>query len=144
MDTRLLSVESDGIPLGAILRCAGEIDLANVEEFRRALARSTWMSLPEVEVDLVRITFMDSSAIAALLQAQRELARRNGQLMVRAGPHSAHLFRLLGLDDILRLTEVPIAEWVPVELADHAGPGGASPLPEESRSGAAVGTLTSG
>lgn len=114
LQTRL-SVESTGWPLGSILRCAGEIDLGNVEELHRALAHSIWMGLREVDVDLVEITFLDSSAIKALLHAQRELASRDGNLHVLGGALTARLLRLLGLDGVLALTEIPSSERVPAE-----------------------------
>ena len=106
METCSLFVTAAGRPSGSVLRFTGEINRDNVEEFRRALAHSIWMGLSEVDVDLVRITFLISPVIEALLQAERELARRNGRLRVLAGPQSAALFRLLGLDGVLQLTEV--------------------------------------
>lgn len=101
-----LRVQSTGSPRGALLRCAGEIDLCNVEELRHAASHSIWSGSLHVEVDLVQITYLDSSAIEALLEAQRELSRRDGRLQVLGGPHTGKLFRLLGLDSVLHLTEV--------------------------------------
>jgi anti-anti-sigma factor len=99
----LLRIEATGRPRGAVLRCAGEIDLSNLHLFEQALAASIARAVPTVEVDLSAVAYMDSSTLHALLRAHRELAAAGRALRVRARPWGVRLFSLLRLD---RLIEV--------------------------------------
>jgi anti-anti-sigma factor len=99
----LLRVEPAGQPCGAVLRCAGEIDLSNVACLEQELAASIRLRLPVIEVDLRDVSFLDSSTMAALIRAQSELRRSGGRLRVRARPSTAHLFQLLRIDQVFEL-----------------------------------------
>lgn len=57
----------------ALVHVIGEVDLATVSEMERALAASS--AAPRVVVDLTECTFLDSSALHALLAAA---ARKEG------------------------------------------------------------------
>lgn len=108
MGTPLLSITSAGSPPGSVLRCSGEIDASNVDELRSELSRSIRNGLATVEVDLLDITFLDSSAILALLAAQSTLVSRNGTVRVLGTPRTARLLRIMGLDRVLQCVEVPV------------------------------------
>jgi anti-anti-sigma factor len=99
----LLRIEAAGEPLGAVIRCAGEIDLSNLQVFEQALAASIAGDLPTVEVDLSAVVYMDSSTILALLCAHRALAAAGRVLCVRAKPWGLRLFTLLRLDCLIEV-----------------------------------------
>src|SRR5688572_10794490 len=89
----LLRIQVTGQPAGTVLRCAGEMDLSNVDCLRRALTAAIEQGHPEVEVDLREVAFLDSSTIDALLTAHYELAKQGRMLRIRARPWAAHIFR---------------------------------------------------
>jgi anti-anti-sigma factor len=97
----LLRIEPVGQPPGAVLRCAGEIDLSNVECLRHALDTSIHLGVPEVELDMRQVSFLDSSAIEALMVAYRQLASEGRALRVRATAWIARLLHMVELDHLL-------------------------------------------
>jgi anti-anti-sigma factor len=94
----LLRIEALGDPPGAVLQCVGEIDLSCVDTLRRALAASVRSGAPEVVVDLREVSFLDSSAMDALVEAHRQLAPEGRKLRVRARSWAAHLLHMVQLD----------------------------------------------
>jgi anti-sigma B factor antagonist len=82
------------------LQCSGEIDLATVERLRRALTLAIDAGSQAVEVDMREVSFLDSSALRALLEAHRLLARTARRLCVSASPYGAKLFRITGIDQL--------------------------------------------
>jgi stage II sporulation protein AA (anti-sigma F factor antagonist) len=97
-DSCLLRIEATGQPPGAVLECVGEIDLSSVDTLRRGLDASIRSGVREVEVDLREVSFLDSSAMDALIEAQRQLASEGRTLRVRTGPWAAHLLHMVKLD----------------------------------------------
>ena len=59
----------------AIVTIVGEIDMANAPEVKREIDGSR-DGVERVVVDLSEVTFLDSSALNALVQSQRDLAER--------------------------------------------------------------------
>jgi anti-anti-sigma factor len=100
---RLLRIEAGGWPAGAVLRCAGEIDLSTVSELEQALAASISSSARVIEVDLSEIDYMDSCTIYAVMLAHRELAGTGRVLRVRVSPWGLRLFSLLRLDELMEV-----------------------------------------
>jgi anti-sigma B factor antagonist len=78
----------------AYLAVAGEVDLANAEQFGEALHESG-DGRTGVMIDLRGVSFMDSSGLAVLFRAAHDLGPR---LMVVAAPGSA-------VERLLELTE---------------------------------------
>jgi anti-anti-sigma factor len=76
----------------------GDLDLAVTERLAEALAAAT--EHREVLVDLARCDFLDSSAIEALLEAERLLALEDRRLLV-VGPRGQVLrvLTVMGLND---------------------------------------------
>jgi stage II sporulation protein AA (anti-sigma F factor antagonist) len=99
----LLRIERAGEPPGAVLRCLGEIDLSNVDYLRQSLDASIQLPVPEVEVDLREVSFLDSSAIDALVGACHELAGQGRTLRVRATEWIARVLRMVKVDCLLKL-----------------------------------------
>ena len=84
----------------AYLAVAGEVDLANAEELREAVRRCADGEPAGVVIDLAAVPFMDSSGLAVLFEAARDLGSR---LLVVAAPDSA-------VERLLEVTEA--GEWV--------------------------------
>ena len=61
------------------LRLRGELDAATAVELGEHVAAAT---SPEVQVDLGGVTFLDSSGLAALLEAHRRLAAEHRRLVL--------------------------------------------------------------
>ncbi len=85
----------------------GEIDLARVGEFRLQLFRAAQDRTAGLVVDLTDVSFIDSSALTALLDLQRRLRRVRRQFAVVApgGSAVAVVLGLTGLRDQLPIYE---------------------------------------
>lgn len=86
------SIEVTSTEGATCLRLRGELDAATAVELRSHVAAS---SSPEVHLDLGGVTFMDSSGLAAVLEARRRLALEHRQLVV--GDRSPIVQRVLEL-----------------------------------------------
>jgi anti-sigma B factor antagonist len=67
-----------------VVRLAGEIDLYNVAEVSSALAQAGRDASERLVVDLAEVSFLDSTALGALLEAERSLRHETRFLL--AGP----------------------------------------------------------
>ncbi len=88
-----------------VVTLRGEIDAYTAPALRLDLRR-----LIEDEgaltlvIDLTAVTFLDSTALGALVGALRRLRERNGRLrIVRPQAAAARIFELTGLDTVLEL-----------------------------------------
>lgn len=94
-----LSVVVSGSVDHAVLHVAGELDLATAPQLRDAVAAVVDQGVTAVVVDLARLAFVDSSGVAALAAAVRQLGERGGRLSVRSvPPRAARVFAVTGLD----------------------------------------------
>jgi anti-sigma B factor antagonist len=89
----------------ALVAVSGELDLASVDDLHTALRTAATRS-PSVVVDVSDVSFIDSTALAALLRSNDELSS-NGVQMVMACPPGPvrRLLTMTSLDD--RLTLAP-------------------------------------
>jgi anti-sigma B factor antagonist len=90
---------------GAIVAVAGEIDVASAPAFEEVLTAAVRdRDEAGVVVDLTQVTFMDSSALSALVRAM-ERHKRMGSAIAVATDDSriTTLFEVLRLDHVLRL-----------------------------------------
>ena len=81
----------------------GEVDIAAVEQIRPDLMGVIARDRRHLLVDCSALTFIDSSGIAMLLEADRELETDGRHMLivnVSAGP--TRVFDALGLTDMLR------------------------------------------
>jgi anti-anti-sigma factor len=70
----------------AVVRAAGELDLATAPQLVRAIATAAGGPSPRVLVDLAAVGFCDSAGLRALLGAAREVEARAGRLVVAVEP----------------------------------------------------------
>jgi anti-anti-sigma factor len=86
---------------GTILRCAGEVDRANIHLLRDPLSwHLQGESLPLI-LDLAAVEYMDGAAIVTLIEAAQFLRAQDQRLCVRATHRQMRLFRLLGCQELL-------------------------------------------
>ena len=90
-----------------VITSKGEIDVSSVGEFRNALSEAARAGADRLVVDLSQVSFIDSSGLGALIDAQNELRRDRRQLVVVApnGTAAAVVLELAGLRGRLSITE---------------------------------------
>lgn len=80
----------------------GEIDYGNVDVLRAALADVSRADSDEVVVDLSHVTFIDSTALSALVGAKQRLADAGRSFSVRGPqPRVARVLQLAGVNEYL-------------------------------------------
>jgi anti-anti-sigma factor len=85
-----------------VLNIDGEFDMSEVETFRSCVDEIITSCDTAVVVDLAGVTFIDSSAIEALLNARRCLAGEGRELRLqRVSAPVARIFELAGLTNLL-------------------------------------------
>ena len=92
--TAMVAPGRDG---GAVVTMLGELDLAAAPELRKALDEALELG-GDVEVDMRGCGFVDSTGIAAMVGAARQLADRDSALHVKgAQDRVRNIFELAGL-----------------------------------------------
>ena len=91
---------------GRVLRAAlsGEVDHHGARAIMEELGRQIDLELPrELTLDLEGVTFMDSSGIAVLLRAYRQVGELGGSLTVVHVPdQAARVLRAAGVDRLIK------------------------------------------
>ena len=85
----------------------GEVDLHNSPELRAALLAILNKALPKkLVLNLAQVPYMDSSAVAVLVEVLQKLRRAGGRLMLSAlQPRVKGLLEIARLDSIFVLTD---------------------------------------
>ena len=85
---------------------AGELDLASVGEMEAALGDAAAGDRPQVCLDLLKLQFIDSTGLAAVIRAHLAAADAGGALAVVAGPGNVYrTVKTTGLLDMLTVTD---------------------------------------
>lgn len=91
-----------GLPY-LLVACLGEIDMATAPQLREAIAG---LDPGDVLVDLSGISFMDSTGLSTLLDAQRRLVRQGHRLVVVCPAGTVrNVFRLTALLETLNVVD---------------------------------------
>ena len=86
-----------------VVTLAGEIDLDRAPEVRRLLLDSVKRRL-DVLVDLSKVTYIDSSGIASLVEALQWAKRRGTDLcLIAVSPEALRVFELARLDKVFAI-----------------------------------------
>src|SRR5438046_1667811 len=93
--SRPLFIDTVQLQGGVRIVVAGELDLASAAEFGAALAEDDLH-----EIDLSEVTFMDSSALRVLIEAQ-QTADRPTPVIVAASAQVRRLLKVTGLGPTL-------------------------------------------
>jgi anti-sigma B factor antagonist len=89
----------------AVLRLTGELDLVSCDELDAALRGLELNGRPNITLDLSGLTFMDSTGLRPIVQAEHRARTTGGSLLVRDGPKQIeHVLDLTGMRDELTFT----------------------------------------
>jgi anti-anti-sigma factor len=86
----------------------GEVDVASAPQVRADLRIILNASESHLCVDCTHLTFIDSTGIAVLLEAHRDLEEQGRYMLVsNVPPRPRRVFDVLGLTDLLRYDRSP-------------------------------------
>lgn len=88
-----------------VVRLAGELDLANADELRKALVNAAAREPERLVVDLSEVEFMDSTALGVLVEARARLADARALLLAGPGIETRRALEVSGLDRHLTVHE---------------------------------------
>lgn len=99
--------EIDGIPVVSV---SGEIDVATAPQLREHLQDRMEAGSSTVVVDLLAVTFLDSTALGVLVGALKRCHEAGGDLrLVIDQPRVLKLFEITGLTDVFSIHATPEA-----------------------------------
>src|SRR2546428_2839769 len=88
--------------LAAVVTVAGELDLYTQPQFADELSAARGRGAQVLLVDLLDVTFLDSTALGAIAATARELFQCGGRiLLVTDSPHTLRAPSLTGIDRLL-------------------------------------------
>ncbi len=86
----------------------GELDIATTPELEQALADATADAATEIVLDLRELTFMDSSGLRALAEANKRAGESGVKLSIWRGPRQIErVLEISGLGALLPLVDPP-------------------------------------
>jgi anti-sigma B factor antagonist len=99
------SVHTETEDHSSVVVVAGEIDMATAPMLARELTSAIEEGAGAVVLDLVDVTFFDSSGLRVAIVAHRDLGEKGRRLAVVCDPegHVRRTFMLAGLADVLDL-----------------------------------------
>lgn len=100
-DEPVIGVATNGDAV--VVRLGGELDLSNAAAVRQALLDAVDGTPGRVVVDLAQVDFMDSTALAALLEARARLRERERFLLAAPGLEAQRALQVSGLDRHFRV-----------------------------------------
>jgi anti-sigma B factor antagonist len=105
-DSALLLIEEPLEPSGIVLTASGELDIATAPLLRAPLNAAIDAGVRRIIVDLLGLTFLDSVALAALLQIRRRLGH-DGRMAVVVAPDSyvRLIFEVAGMPQCVDVVE---------------------------------------
>jgi anti-anti-sigma factor len=80
-----------------IVRLAGELDLYNADDVRRALLQAVDAAPEKIVVDMAEVEFVDSTALGVLLEARSKLGRA-GLMLAAPRLETRRTLQVSGLD----------------------------------------------
>jgi len=98
-----LSISTEDTEAGHVIKVGGELDLASAPQLAECLAEPGGDPSKPVVLDLSAVSFIDSSALRALLLAGRQLAEAGRTLQI--GPRSEVVTRVLEVTQLDQQTE---------------------------------------
>lgn len=93
----------DGVP---VITVAGEIDVASAPQLREALHKVIADGHTTVVLDLLAVTFLDSTALGVLVGALKRCRELGGELhVVVADPRIVKIFEITGLTSVFSIAD---------------------------------------
>jgi anti-sigma B factor antagonist len=89
-----------------VLAVSGEIDINTAPQLLQALAELDGAARQALVLDLSAVSFLDSSALGALVGAQKEIAAAGGRLtVVCADPKVLRIFSITRLTEVIDIVQ---------------------------------------
>jgi len=107
LDLKALTTEVSDAPV-PVVRATGELDIDTAAELCGAIQQAaTHAPRPRVVIDLIGVSFCDSTGLRALIGAVREVEVLGGRAVVAAEPGGAleRILTLTGLREFLRVSD---------------------------------------
>lgn len=93
-----------GVPGLSVVKVAGEIDVATAPALRDHLRDRVAGGIPTIVVDLLEVTFLDSTALGVLVGALKQCRQAGGDLrLVVDEPRIAKVFEITGLTEVFAI-----------------------------------------
>jgi anti-sigma B factor antagonist len=87
-----------------VVTASGELDLCGADALRRELDRVHDAGAVRLIVDLLRVTFLDSTALGVLVGAAKRQRARGGRIVLAIDdPRTLRVFEVTGLDGVFSL-----------------------------------------
>jgi anti-sigma B factor antagonist len=88
----------------AIVSVIGELDLATAPRLREEIDALVESGVCAVTVDLVRLEFIDSTGLSALVMALKDMREHGGDLALRSlSPSTLKVFQIAGLTEVFAI-----------------------------------------
>ena len=94
--------EADGVP---VVRVGGELDLHAVPELRAAFDKLMEEGPRALVLDLSEVTFIDSTALGAIVGVHKRLEPEGRLAVVCTNEHVIRIFGYAGVDELLSIHE---------------------------------------
>ena len=88
-----------------VARVAGELDLYNTPELRKALLECAARNPSRLVVDLAEVTFIDSTALGALIEVRSSLGSKDGFVLASPRLEARRALEISGLDRHFEISE---------------------------------------
>jgi anti-sigma B factor antagonist len=99
-----LAIERSDAPDHVLLTATGEIDLASVGQLESAINASLDRGVDLLIIDLVGVTFLDSTGLRSLMATHAQLETAGGRLaLVAAAGPVMRLFDVTGIESALNI-----------------------------------------
>ena len=100
-----------GLDDDAMVFLTGELDMASAPELTGVLRQVIENGPQEVVLDFSGLSFVDSSGIAALVDAQHRLSDQKRQLSIQSAQRGAvRVFEIAGLVDFLHVQSIAVED----------------------------------
>jgi anti-sigma B factor antagonist len=97
--SELISVD-DGL---AVVAVRGELDRVTTDELKHCVRSALDQGATHLCVDLLEVSYMDSSGFGPMIEAHHRLAGVNGAVTVACRELFCEIFEVTGLDSVFRL-----------------------------------------
>jgi anti-sigma B factor antagonist len=92
----------------ALIAVSGEVDLSTSPKLRTACMDAAQAGATTVRIDLGNVTFLDSSGISVLVQAQKRLESEGSALVLhRVSGQTRRVLDIAGLNDFFAFSDEP-------------------------------------
>ena len=89
-----------------VIAVSGEIDVATAPQLRECLQRVIAQGEPTIVLDLLGVTFLDSTALGVLVGALKRCREAGGDLhIVVADPRIMKIFEITGLTNVFTIAD---------------------------------------